>query len=266
MKKGLGDEAVAVAEKIAALDPKNIEIRKRLAQWQLERGKPASAIAYMADLLRAQPDDPEILTALGNYSLSVGDEAKFNAIVAKLGSLGVKDSSLHSADVLVASGKIDAAVKKYYEIETADPQNARLALKIGRLAVIRRSESVIAFELDKLQKLGDPYALAMLEAYIAAGNGKAAEADAKFAAAVAVAKKSDAINTASAEINVLLNRQKKVNEALDKAVSQSEPTLNYIVTNPLFRYLENETAFVKLRARINQQKTEIAAALQNVQI
>jgi hypothetical protein len=64
-----------------------------------------------------------------------------------------------------------------------------------------------------------------------------------------------------AEVNVLLNRQRKVLEALDRSVARSEPTLSYIVSNPLFGYLQTDPRFTKLTRVIREKTGTLSAAL-----
>ena len=52
-----------------------------------------------------------------------------------------------------------------------------------------------------------------------------------------VAGPLDPVYTASAEVYLLLNRQKLVLGALEKAVERAEPTHEYILSNPIFGYL-----------------------------
>ena len=261
---GSTDEAYKVAGVIASLDPANLEIRRQLARWEGERGRPAKAMEYLASLLGARGDDPEVLTMIGEYALAAADEAKFNTAINKLAVARVVNSRIHEPDVSLARGRVDAAVKAYYKLQEKEQNNPWLSLKVGRLAVIRRSESIIQLELDRQRRIGDPYTLPMMNAFVAAGQGDAATADAEIAKAEASKTRASEHYTLVAEVNVLLNRQKQVLEALDRAVARSEPTLTYIVSSPLFGYLQTDPRFTRLKRVIREKSAELSASLQGL--
>ena len=191
---------------------------------------------------------------MGGYALAVADEGKFRTAINKLAVARAVNPRIHEPDVTLARGRVDASVKAYYKVQETQQDNPWLSLKIGRLAVIRRSDSITQLEHDRQKRIGDPYTLPMMNAFVAAGLGDAETADAEIAKAEAAAARADEHYTLVAEINVLLNRQRKVLEALDLAVARSEPTLTYIVSSPLFAYLQADPRFTKL-ARVIREKT-----------
>ncbi|MBI2215455.1 MAG: protein kinase [Acidobacteria bacterium] len=266
LRSGNRDDAFKSAATIASLDPANLEIRKELARWEAERGNAPKAISYLAALLSAKGDDPEVLTLVGDYALAVADEGKFQTVVARLASVRASNPRLHEPDITLARGRVDASVKAYYKTQETQQDNPWLSLKIGRLAVIRRSDSIIELEQARQQRLNDPYTLPMLSAFIAAGKGDAATADAEIAKAESAVTRADDHYTLVAEVNVLLNRQKQVLAALETAVAHSEPSLTYIVSSPLFGYLGTDPRFTKLKRVIREKSAGLSAALQSMSL
>lgn len=264
VKAGARDDAYRSAVAIAALDPANLEIRKELARLEAARGNAPKAIEYVSALLSAKGDDPEVLTLVGEYALAVADEGKFDTVVARLASLRAPNPRLHRPDLPLARGRVDASVKEYYKVQETQQDNPWLSLKIGRLAVIRRSDSIIEVEKARQERLADPYTLPMMNAFIAAGKNDAATADAEIARAEAAPVRADDHYTLVAEVNVLLNRQRQVLAALDSAVARSEPSLTYIVSSPLFGYLETDPRFTKLKRTIREKTGALSAALQKI--
>ncbi|MFA6957385.1 MAG: serine/threonine-protein kinase [Thermoanaerobaculia bacterium] len=264
VKAGNQEEAYKVAVAIAAIDPTNLEIRKELARQEADRGNAVKSIGYLSALLSAKDNDPDVLTLVGGYALAVGDENKFQTVVARLASTRAVNPRLHEPDFPLARGRVDSSVKAYYKVQETQQDNPWLSLKIGKLAVIRRSDSIVELERDRQQRLGNPYTLAMMNAFVAAGKNDAATADAEIARAESAAIRADDHYTLVAEVNVLLNRQRQVIAALDRAVARSEPSLTYITTSPLFSYLETDPRFTKLKRLIREKSAQLSAALQGI--
>ena len=49
--------------------------------------------------------------------------------------------------------------------------------------------------------------------------------------------------------------------ALQKAAQRKEPSAGYVLSNPLFRYLENDSKFQNIRQQFAAQQGEIKTAL-----
>jgi len=260
------DEAIETAKRLALLDPTDTEIRRRLADWEFSRGNPGYALVWLGELLQAEPENVDILTRIGQYAVAVGNQEKLGTILQRLQPLGVEHPRLSEGDMILARGRLDAAAKKYYEDLNTQPDNPILALKIGRLAVLRRSDSVIQAEIEKLEKLQTPFELAMMRAYIDANEGNAEGAEMELQRAVESASPLDPVFTASAEVYLLLNRQQQVLESLEKAVSRAEPTHEYILSNPIFAYLANDQRFRSVLQTLGEQRAQISAALERIQL
>jgi hypothetical protein len=67
--------------------------------------------------------------------------------------------------------------------------------------------------------------------------------------------------TSAAEVHAILNDTPGVLASLEKATERKEPTTTYILANPLFRYLENDVRFGKIKEALIAQQGEIRAAI-----
>jgi len=260
-KGGDRASAIAAASKVMELDPLDHTTARRLVSWYQESGSPASALDVYANILKKASGDREALAGIGAYAVSAGDDASFSRVLGKLAHESPGAATLFAPDIILATGRIDAAAQKYYDAEAADPQNAALSLRIGRVAVLRRSLPIAAIEAGKLEKLDPAYGLHLLNAYVEAETGHAAPAIAELNLAAAAPPSNADFYTASAEVYTLLNQPRKAMESLKKAVDRSEPTAAYILSNPIFRYLHTDSAWAPLSAKVGGQKSAAAARL-----
>ena len=106
----------------------------------------------------------------------------------------------------------------------------------------------------------------MMRAYIDANEGNAEAAEVALKQAEELAGPLDPLYTASAEVYLLLNRQTQVLDALNKATERSEPTHEYILSNPIFGYLSSDPRFRTVLQKIGDQRTRISAALDNIEL
>ena len=258
-------DAVSAAKQVLSADASNLEAAQIVARTGLKTADLASAISGYAAILGKDPKNLEALNILGRYALSAADTAKFNAVLQKL-SANPDEASIQAPDLLLASGRLDEAVQNYYSIEEKTPNNPALALKIGKLAVLRHSAQMADIELAKLEKADPNYGAHILKAYIAAGSGAKAGADAELQAALAASKPGDDYYTNVAEVAVISNDPKAAFEALQKAVARKEPTASYILANPLFRFLQSEADYTKLHDDLVAQQAEVRTALASVSL
>lgn len=259
--RGNEADALAAAKQVVALDPANVGAAKRVAQASLARGDIGSAIAHYDLLLKHDAKNAEALNCIAQYALSANDGPKFTATLAKMRGLPSVHIAAHDPDLLAAAGRIDVAISRYYKVEEASPENAALALKIGRLAVLRRSLPIADIELKKLANLDPLYGYHLLSAYIAAENRNAAEAQKALKQAVAASRPGDTTWTSSAEVYAILSDTSGVLTALERAAQRKEPAAAYVLANPLFRYLESDARFQKVAASFTQQQEEVRGAL-----
>jgi tetratricopeptide (TPR) repeat protein len=257
--------ALLAARAVLALDPRNVEVRKRLAAIRGRLGQPGAALADFVEVLREQPDDRDSLNAVAVYALAVNDRVIFDKMRTRLEEVGAP-RRLHGPDVLLVEGQIDRAASPLFELEAAEPDNADLALKIGRVAVLRRMMSIADIELRKLRSLDPGYGYPMLNAYVLAERRDSAGAVAEMQRATARARWDDLPFTRAAEIYAILGDSKGVIESLESAVAHGEPSGTYILNHPMFRYLGNDRRFRRLRERMERQMNEIRAALLTVPI
>jgi tetratricopeptide (TPR) repeat protein len=258
--QGKKAEALAAAKQVAALDPSNLDATRTVARANLMGGDLREAFAMYNLVLRREPNDAEALNLIAHYAASIEDAPRFNATLLRLKKLPPIHVTAHEPDLLASAGRLDAAVQRYYVVEET-ASNPSLSLKIGRLAVLRHSLDMANSELRKLEQ-GDPlYGAPMLRAYIAAEKHDRATAETELKKALTASTPGDDAYTCAAEIYAILNDPRAVIASLEKAVDRKEPTGAYIIASPLFRYLESEPAFQKLRQRLGLQKEEVREAL-----
>jgi len=260
--KGKDADAVAAAKQIVALDPANMDASRRVARASLASGDLTSAFTSYAAVLQHEHSDVDALNTIGRYALAAGDNDRFTAALKRLGTSDA--GAVHAPDALVASGRIDSAADKYYDDEQRMPHNPSLALKIGRIAVLRHSTEMAGLELKKLEQSDPKYGAHILKAYIAAqSRNKAAAAD-ELKVAEAASKPGDDYWTSVAEIAAMDGDARGVNDALERAAARKEPTASYVLSNPLFGFLQSDARFLKIRAKLAAQQNEIRAALAGV--
>jgi hypothetical protein len=260
--KGKETDAVAAARELVTLDPNNMDAARRVARASLAGGELSSAFGAYAGVLRHDRADTEALNVIGLYALAAGDSARFSTVLGRLGSSDA--AAVHEPDALVASGHIDSAADKYYDVEQRMPRNAALALKIGRIAVLRHSTEIADLELKKLEQLDPNYSAHILKAFLAAQSNNKAAAAAELKAAAPASKPGDDYWTNVAEIAAMGGDPRGVNDALEHAAARKEPTASYVLANPLFGFLQSDARFLKVRETLAAQQAEIRAALATV--
>jgi hypothetical protein len=262
--QGKEKDAIEAAKQVFALDPNNIVAARRLAHAGLADGDIAAAFTAYAAVMKHDKADAETLNTFARYAVSADDDVKFRAALARLRNVAPAQVAAHEADVLVAAGKMSAAVDHYYEDETLAPRNAAVALKIGRISVLLHGLPIAELELKKLEDVDRAYGYHLLKAYIAAQNGAKTEAQAELKEAQVASKPGDDYWTSVAEIGAMTGDAHGVLAALENAAAKKEPTASYILSNPLFRFLENDPAFSKIRQALMADQAEIRLALGNV--
>jgi Tfp pilus assembly protein PilF len=262
--RGNGPDTLAAAKQVMAQDPSNVDAARHVARASLAAGDLAAAFNGFGAVLRHDHSDAEALNVIGRYALASGDTTTFNAALTRLG--GSDAAALHAPDVLVASGHIDNAVDKYYDIEQHQQRNPVLALKIGRIAVLRHSAEIAEVELKKVEQTDPNYGAHILKAYIAAQSSNRALADSEMKAALAASKPGDEYWTTIAELAAMAGDAKGVDDALEHAAARKEPTASYVLANPLFGFMQSDARFAKLRETLQGQQNEIRSALAGVTI
>jgi tetratricopeptide (TPR) repeat protein len=259
-RKGADADALAAAKQVAALDPDNVDAARQVARAGLKSGDVASAIGSYGAVLKHERGDAEALNTIARFAFSANDSAKFSSALRRR----PQNASFHAPDLLLAGGRFDAAVDKYYDAEQQEPNNPSLSLKIGRLAVLRHSTEIAGMELKKLEASDPDYGAHVLKAYMAAQKGVKGEAQSEMHAAQAASKPGDDFYTSTAEIAAIGGDARGVVDALEKAAERKEPTASYVLANPLFGFLQSDSRFLRVRERLAAQQNEIRAALANV--
>jgi hypothetical protein len=260
--KGKDADAVAAAKQVVAIDPANVDASRRVAHASLAAGDLGSAFATYAAVLQHDRSDADALNTIGHYALAAGDNDRFAAALKRLGTSDA--GAVHAPDALVASGRIDNAAEKYYDVEQRMPRNPSLALKIGRIAVLRHSTEMADIELKKLDQSDPNYGAHILKAYLAAQLGNKAAAASELKAAEPASKPGDDYWTSVADIAAMNGDARGVNDALERAAARKEPTASYVLANPLFGFLQSDARFLKIRQTLAAQQNEIRAALAGV--
>lgn len=265
-RQGNDEAAVAAATQVLQLSPAQPAAARIVARASLAHGDVPNALQAYAALLKSSPNDVEALTAIGRYAWSAGDARRFNAALARLTLIAPREVSLHAPDLLLAAGRFDDAVQKYYDIEVETPNNAALALKIGRVAVLRHTAEIAKLELDKLQSSDPAYGYHLLKAYIAASANRRGEAQSELALALEASRPGDTYWTSAAEVHAILGDSKQVVAALRTAAERWEPSIAYVLADPLFDYLASDGGMQRVRATLIERQAEIRAALAKIAI
>jgi hypothetical protein len=258
---GKSEEALAAAKQVATLDPANLDAARRVARAGIIGGDLLQAFTYYNMVLEREPADAEALNLVAHYALSLNDAARFNATLVRLKAVPPLQVAAHEPDLLAAAGRLGVAADKYYDVAASGRGNADLSLKMGRLYVLRHTLTLAEEELRKLAQADPLYGYPMLKAYIAAENRNAAEAKSELAKAMTAATPGDASSTSAAEVYAILNDTPDVLTSLENATKRKEPTAAYVLANPLFRYLESEPRFQKVRQQFEAQQAEVRIAL-----
>ncbi len=258
---GKDADAVAAAKQVAVLAPDNLEAQTTVAHAALNSGAVGEALTAFNGILKKNPNNAEAINILGRYAFAAGDVQHFNIYLEKAKALPKSEVAIHEPDLLLAEGRVEAAIEKYYDVEVKDPNNPALALKIGRISILRHALPIAELEQKKLDQ-GDPnYGAHLLKAYLAAHQNNRAAADAELKAALAGSKPGDDYWTSAAEVYAMLADTKSVIEALTKASQRKEPTVSYVLVDPLFRYLENDPKFADVQKKLMDDQTEMRNAL-----
>lgn len=258
--QGKDMDAIAAARQVMAANPNDIEAPRLVARGSLRGGDVASALGAYGSILRLKPSDPEALNIIGRYAVSAGDSTTFSKVLQRLSTLPDL-AEVHEPDMLLASGKIEAASDAYYRIEEKVTNNPALSLKIGRLAVLRHSAAIAELQLKKLQQTDPTYGFHLLKAYVAAQAQEHGDQQTELASAFTASRPGDEYWTSAAEIAAIGGDTAGVIAALEHAADRKEPTASYIMASPLFDFLRNDERFLAVRQKLQTQQSEVRTAL-----
>jgi tetratricopeptide (TPR) repeat protein len=262
--RGNDNEALAAAKQVLALAPAHVDAARRVARGSLAGGDVPSALTAYGAVLKSNPNDAEALNAVGRYAFSAGDAERFGTAVSRLSKLTAGDTVIHEPDLLLAAGKYGEAVEKYYDIEVKTPNNPALSLKIGRISVLRHTPEIAKLELEKLEKSDPAYGAPLLKAYMAAEQKSKGDVDAELKTALKGSKPGDDYWTSVAEIRAMLGDAHGTVEALKRAVDRREPTITYVLSDPMFSFIASEGSYQQVRASLTAEQQEIRAALAQI--
>jgi tetratricopeptide (TPR) repeat protein len=258
---GKEGDAFSAAKQVATLAPENLVAQRMVARAALASGNVHDALIAYDGILKREPNNAEAVNVLGRYAFAAGDVQHFNAFLGRAKAVPAPLVAFHEPDLLLADGKIEGAIEKYYDVEVAVPNNPALSLKIGRISVLRHSLPIAELELKKLEQNDPAYGAHLLKAYLAAHQNARAEAESELKAALAGSRPGDDYWTSAAEIYAMLADTKGVIDSLDKASQRKEPTVSYVLVDPLFRYLDSDARFQAVRTKLTADQTEMRNAL-----
>jgi len=260
---GKSADALAAARQVVVLDPSNVDAAHEVARASLGTGDLASAFAGYNAILKKDPHNAEALNTVGKYAIAAGDLAKFAECLKRVNP---SQAAIQDADVLLVNGRIDQASDRYYDIKLKIGSNLPppLSLKIGRISVLRRGMEVAQEELRALEKSDPKYGAHVLKAYLLAQAGNRSAAAEEMKAAQPASVPGDDFYTCSAELAALAGDPKATVDALEKAAARKEPNESYVLSNPLFVFLQSDARFNKLREKLNAGQAEIRTALAGV--
>jgi len=261
VSEGKSADALEAAKQVVALDPSNFDAAHAVITASLTSGDLPSAFNAYGAILRKDPKNANALNTVGRYALAAGDTQKFAVCVARVRA---DEAAIHAPDVLVANGRIDAAADKYYDAKLKAPENVALSLKIGRLSVLRHGMQIAEDELKNLQAHDPQYSAHVLQAYLYAQSNNRAAAMGEMATAKAASTPGDEYYTYLAEVSALAGDPKGTVDALESAANRKEPTAAYVLSNPLFTFLQSDARFNKVREKMTVGQGEIRAALAGV--
>jgi predicted Zn-dependent protease len=259
--RGNAADALAAAKQVLALAPERVDAARKVAHGSLAAGDVAAGLSAYRTVLKAEPKDAEALNMFGRYAFAAADAQQFAAVLGKLKLVAPAERAVHDPDLLLTSGKIETAIDQYYNIEVDVPNNPALSLKIGRIAVLRHTLDIADLEVGKLQKSDPQYGYPLLKAYVAAQHNSKAAAEEELKTALAGSRPGDDYWTSAAEVYAMLGETKTVFDALQKAADRREPTMAYILADPLFAYLSSDPKFQAVRTNLAERQQEVRAAL-----
>ena len=175
---------------------------------------------------------------------------------------GTTAADLFADDRQVVVARVGGELRDLaHVLEDGDVVEPVLVTEDEGLAVLRHSLPIAEIEREKLGRTDPLYGYRMMKAYIAAEKGERAVALEELEAAVAASVPGDDAWTCAAEVHAILSDTDRVIESLRKAAARKEPTASYVLSSPLFRYLENEERFQDVRAMFAAQQTEVRTAM-----
>lgn len=267
-KSGNRDAMLAAAREVARLQPENTPVRRLLAISAIEDGDRLAALQHAAAVLRSVPADEAALEIVGRYALAAGDVRRFEETVSRLEKLPNAQSArrLHRGDTAAMRGQLDAALNQYYTAEEREPDNARLAFKIGRVAALRGSMETAQLELDKLRRLDPDYGAPLLEAFILAQRREFDRLPSLLETAQKNARWNDDVWTHTAEVWAKAGERRRVMDALEKSIARGEANATLVLRQKPFFYLGYDQRGVAIQNQIEQNREAVELALADVGI
>ncbi len=252
LEDGGGPRYLDACARLATLDSREIRCRLALFDQQSGEGK-ADAFRFLGEVIAADPQNQDAQVRVAREALRALDSGQFVRALAALRTPS-REITIHSPDILAVGGRLDAAAERYYPLLEKQRENPHLQFKIGRLAILERSEGVAEVSRVEVEKSGSPAQRQFLSAYSAADRRDAAKARQFLGEALKSAEVGglDAYVMA-AEVHALLNDDTAVFASIDRALDRREVSASHLELNPLFAHLRSDSRFILLRNRGKQQ-------------
>ncbi len=100
-RRGFHDRASTLFQKIIALNPKNLTVRKELCSHHLEAGEFQLARKEVEAILEMEPDDPRMVLLLGRILFRLGEEKQAMRAVGR------------SLDIFTANGELEKVLREF---------------------------------------------------------------------------------------------------------------------------------------------------------
>ncbi len=124
--------------------------------WQLlAQGKRDEAVAYLRDLTRAEPGNPDARLLLGNVLMEAGQRDESIAQLREAVRLAPKSAEAHNSlgEAYQAFGDPQAARPEFEQAVTIDPRHAQAQANLGEVLLRQNEAKAAASHLDEAIRL-----------------------------------------------------------------------------------------------------------------
>jgi len=158
MHAGRYAEAVAVFDKLLKAEPGMTDVWQMYGESLIKLGQDEKALAALQEAARLSPRNPQVLMALSDYYLEVGNYAEARRHAEAAGQVGSTDPHQNLARIALAEGNLDAAEKEARAAIEKYPTLRIPHLILGRVYHDRHDYQGALVELDVAArpKAGEP--------------------------------------------------------------------------------------------------------------
>ena len=153
LKQEAHQRALPLFERVAALDPKNLQARQLVAVCRLYTGQLAPAIRDFEALRAANPRDEQILFLLGFAYLKNQEADRAKAVFREMFAVaGPARTQFLLGRASYEAALFDRAEESYLEVLRLDPDFPGLHLELGKLYISQRRTDDAIRELELVLK------------------------------------------------------------------------------------------------------------------